>query len=66
MLKFRKNRMLLLKEVRDLITGKLERSDDRRESRRLKYMRKEVDTWISELKATEVKDTHGITIPIHS
>jgi len=58
--------MLLLKEVRDLITGKLERSDDRRENRRLKYMRKEVDTWISELKIATTKDTHVITTSNHS
>lgn len=50
MLKFRKDRVELLNELRSMVTSGLERSEDRRLSRRLKYMRKEVDRWISELK----------------
>jgi hypothetical protein len=60
MLKFRKSKVLLLKELRELVTTGLEHSEDRRLSRKLKFMRKEVDKWISELKDVENKDTHVV------
>lgn len=50
MLKLKKDRVFLLKELRTLVTSGLERSEDRRLSRKLKLMRKEVDRWINELK----------------
>jgi tmRNA-binding protein len=50
MLKLKKDRVFLLKELRSLVTAGLERSDDRRQSRKLRIMRREVDKWITEMK----------------
>ena len=61
MMEFRKNKGLLLKELRELVTKGLEHSEDRRLSRKLRYMRKEVDKWISELKNVEEKDKNAGT-----
>lgn len=52
---FRKNKTVLLKELRDLITTGLEKSEDRRQSRKLRYMRREVDSWIKEIKEANVQ-----------
>lgn len=53
--KFRKNKAVLLKELRDLVTAGLEKSEDRRHSRKLRYMRREVDAWIKEIKEANVE-----------
>jgi tmRNA-binding protein len=50
MLKLKKDRVFLLKELRSLVTAGLERSDDHRQSRKLRIIRREVDKWINELK----------------
>jgi len=60
MLKFRKSRVLLLKELRELVTHGLEHSEDRRSSRRYRLMRREVDKWISELKEAAQKDENVV------
>jgi tmRNA-binding protein len=54
MLKLKKDRVFLLNELRSLVTTGLEKSEDRRLSRKLKIMRKEVDKWIAELKQPNV------------
>jgi hypothetical protein len=50
MQKFKRDRVELLKELRNMTTKELEHSEDRRQSRRYRLIRKEVDKWISELK----------------
>jgi hypothetical protein len=57
MFKLKKDRVFLLKELRSLVTSGLERSEDRRHSRKLRIMRKEVDKWITELKEPDVTPT---------
>jgi hypothetical protein len=57
MFKLKKDRVFLLKELRSLVTSGLERSEDRRHSRKLRIMRKEVDKWINEIKETNVTPT---------
>ncbi len=53
MLKLKKDRVVLLTELRNLVTKGLERSEDKRLSRKLKIMRKEVDRWVNELTDTK-------------
>lgn len=50
MTKLKKDRVFLLKEIQSLVKTELERSEDRRNSRRLKIIRKQLDNWITELK----------------
>lgn len=49
MMKFKKDRIFLLKELQSIVTSELERSEDRRNSRKLKAMRKTLNEWISEM-----------------